>query len=284
MYPSNFEYYRPSNLNEALELLANGECRPIAGGQSLVPLMKLRIVAPKCLVDLGRIESLRTIAIEGDVLKVGAMVTHEEIVESQIIEEFSPVLALTAESIGDLQVRNRGTIGGSLAHADPSANYLPTLLALEAEVVVVSPLARRVVPMADFVKGPYTTDLRQGELLEAVMIPRYRGRGIVEKFAIRKADFAIGLVTMLYKVIEGKLDDLRLAVGALATGPVRLRKVEEKLRGGELNPKAAEDVLKEEVALLQPVDDIHGGAEYRRRVIFTLVKRMLEGLARGEGQ
>jgi Aerobic-type carbon monoxide dehydrogenase, middle subunit CoxM/CutM homologs len=278
MYPARFDYYRPSTLNEVLELMEEG-CRPMAGGQSLLPMMKLRLLTPNCLVDLGEIEELRGIAVYKDTVKIGAMVTHNEIEESQEISSSIPVLAQTAANIGDLQVRMRGTIGGSVSHADPSANYLPTLLALDAKVKLVSKSGRRSLPLQEFVRGPLLTGLKQGELVEAVEVPIYGGNGLIRKFSRRKADFAIAIVTLLYKKEERRLNDVRVAVGALRTGPRRLTKLEESLNG-RMGRIDVSDILIREVKSLEPVEDLHGGVEYRRNVILTLITRMMEELWR----
>jgi len=166
-----------------------------------------------------------------------------------------------------------------VSHADPSANYLPTLLALDAKVKLVSKSGRRSLPLQEFVRGPLLTGLKQGELVEAVEVPIYGGNGLIRKFSRRKADFAIAIVTLLYKKEERRLNDVRVAVGALRTGPRRLTKLEESLNG-RMGRIDVSDILIREVKSLEPVEDLHGGVEYRRNVILTLITRMMEELWR----
>lgn len=167
MYPASFEVLIPRSLDEALDMLEKyGEnAKVLAGGHSLIPMMRLRLVKPAYVIYIGRIPGLSYIREEGGELRIGALTTHNEIEESSLLKEKNPLLSETASKIGDLQVRNMGTIGGSLAHADPAADYPATLAALEASVVLKSKSGERVVKLEDFIIGPYITDLRPNELL-----------------------------------------------------------------------------------------------------------------------
>src|SRR5436309_9411846 len=169
--PAEFDYHRPTSLDEASGLLADGDARPLAGGHSLLPLMKLRFAEPRTIVDLGRIPGLDGIELVGDELRIGALATHASVAASELVREKCRVLATTAEGIGDRQVRNRGTIGGSLAHADPGADYPTVVTALGATVVVRGPNGEREIPADDFFTGVFTTALRQGELVTMVRVP-----------------------------------------------------------------------------------------------------------------
>ncbi|HEY6004880.1 MAG TPA: FAD binding domain-containing protein, partial [Anaeromyxobacter sp.] len=173
MKPHGFEYLRASSLGEALELLATraGDARPIAGGQSLVPVMNLRLARPEALVDIGRLDALRGIAVEKGALRLGALTLHRELVESPVVAEHAPLLSRAAPYIGHEAIRNRGTLGGSLAHADPAAELPACVLALDGRIVAASRRGRRTLAAEQFFLGPYTTALEPDELVVAVEIP-----------------------------------------------------------------------------------------------------------------
>ncbi|MGH8324597.1 MAG: FAD binding domain-containing protein, partial [Steroidobacteraceae bacterium] len=172
MIPQSFEYDAPANLEEALGMLADRSAKALAGGMSLIPLMKLRLAAPERLVDLGRISGLNYIREDGDALRIGATTTHHQIEESALVRGRCPLLAETASKIGDVQVRNVGTLGGSIAHADPAADYPAALLALEAEVRVLRAQSARTVSIADFFVDTFTTALEPGEIVGEVTVPK----------------------------------------------------------------------------------------------------------------
>jgi aerobic carbon-monoxide dehydrogenase medium subunit len=171
MIPQNFEYSSPASLNEALALLSAGEAKILAGGMSLIPMMKLRLAAPERLVDLSRVPGLAGITEEADGIHIGAMTTHHEVEDSALLRRKCPLLAEAASNIGDAQVRNMGTIGGSVAHADPAADYPASLLALEAKVRLVSAKSDRTLAIADFLVDTLTTALEPGEILREVIVP-----------------------------------------------------------------------------------------------------------------
>src|SRR5579872_4242383 len=171
MIPQNFEYSSPNNLNEALALLSGGNAKVLAGGMSLIPLMKLRLAAPEHVVDLSRVPDLKSVREEAGTIRIGAMTTHYEIESSPMIRGKCPLLAEAASNIGDIQVRNMGTIGGSIAHADPAADYPASLLALEARVSIISAKGKRDLPIADFFVDTFTTALEPGEIVQAVIVP-----------------------------------------------------------------------------------------------------------------
>ncbi len=282
MIPRKFEYHRARSIADAVDFLAEHEgAKVIAGGQSLVPLMKLRIMSPTYLVDIGRLEELKYTreGPEGE-LRIGALVTHSEIEESGLIRERWPVLSKTATNIADVQIRNRGTIGGSLCHADPAADYPPTLLVLDSKVVIRGKGGKRVVPLEDFLIGPFTTDLGEDEILEEVIIPPYSGAADFVKFARREGDLAVVNVAAVMRKEGDRIADLRVAVGGVSLKAVRLKGLEESLKGSgleDLEPKLAEAVEG-----LDPPSDVHGSAEYRREVTKVLLRRIITGLYGGE--
>jgi len=171
MIAQNFEYAAPSSLKEALSLLAGGDAKILAGGMSLVPMMKLRLASPERLVDLSRVPGLTGITEDKGSIRIGAMTTHHEVEDSALLRGKCPLLAETASNIGDVQVRNMGTIGGSVAHADPSADYPAALLALEAQVRLVSASGERTMALADFLVDTMTTAIEPGEILQEVIVP-----------------------------------------------------------------------------------------------------------------
>lgn len=282
MIPRKFEFYKAKSLDEAIDFLDGHEdAKVIAGGQSLIPLMKLRIVSPKYLVDIGGLEELKYIreGSEGE-LRIGALVTHSEIEESKLIRGKWPVLAKTATNIADVQIRSRGTIGGSLCHADPAADYPPTLLILNSKVVVRGKGGRRTLSLEDFIIGPFTTDLRENEILEEVIVPPYDGSTDYVKFARREGDLAVVNVAALMRKEGDKIADLRVAIGGASFKAMRLKELEESLKGGGLED--LEQKVDEIVKGLDPPSDVHGSAEYRREVARVLLRRIITNLYRGE--
>lgn len=228
MIPATFEYLRPRTIEETVGLLAkHGEdARLLAGGHSLLPAMKLRLAQPKVLVDLGRISDLRAIREEGGRIAIGAMATHYDIESSELLSRVCPLMPEVASRIGDLQVRNRGTIGGSLAHADPAADWPAAILALGAELEAVGPGGRRVMAAKDFFQDLFRTALRPGEVLVSIRVPVTGKTVAYEKFAQKASGFAICGVAA---VIEQK--EARVAITGVAPKAYRARAVESVLRG-----------------------------------------------------
>jgi len=177
MIPAAFDYARPSSIDEALQAIAAGgeDVKILAGGQSLIPVMRLRLAAPSTVVDLGRVQELRGVRDDGDAIVIGAMTTHAAVLEDPLIKQHAPLIAEATETVADRQVRHRGTFGGALAHADPAGDLPAVALALDAEFVIVGPNGRRTVPARDFFVDYLTTALEDGELLVEVRIPKLPG-------------------------------------------------------------------------------------------------------------
>lgn len=275
-----FEYLRPKSVDEALEMLSSREgARVLAGGQSLLPMMKLRVYRPTCLVDINFIPELREISVSGDQVIVGAMVTHSEIIENKIINENVPLLSKTAENIADIQCRNRGTIGGSLCHADPAADYLPTLLALDARVVVRGKGGTKELRVEDFILGPFTTVLGEGEMVVGVKIPSNTDNFKYEKFSRRRGDFAICNVAAILKADQsGTVNYARIAVGALRDRPKRLRELEDALKGKKPTQAELAEMVKKATQSLAMVSDLHGSSDYRKSVLKKMLFRVITEL------
>src|SRR5579864_2975660 len=202
MYPADFDYVRPASIDEAVALLQkHGEdAKVLAGGHSLIPAMKLRLARPKLVIDIARIPALNYIRQTGSVIAIGPMTTHVEIEASNVLREKSPLLAETAEHIGDVQVRNRGTIGGSLAHADPAADYPATILALDGELVAISAHGERTIAVRDFFTGMFSTSLEANEILTEIRVAKTAGAGTAyRKFRHPASGFAVVAVAAVVR-------------------------------------------------------------------------------------
>jgi len=283
MYPAEFDYVAPETLEEALGVLAEDpEARPLAGGQSLIPLLKLRLTEVKRLVDLRKIEGLRYVREEGDEIAIGALTPHAEVAASDRLTGAGRALAEAAASVGDPQVRNVGTLGGSLAHADPAADLPAAAVALDATLVTRGVEGERRVPAEEFFQGLWTTALEPGELLVEVRIPAggggngSGGRGAYEKLAHRASGFAVVGVAAAVEVDEGRFGRVRVGLTGVGNRPVRLGDVEEVLAGGEV----AEGVVAEAcagagAAVEFPQDDLQGSGEYRRAMTDVYARRAI---------
>ena len=279
MKPAPFEYHAPVALDEAVGLLGElGDgAKVLAGGQSLIPMLALRLAFFDHLVDLGRIPDLQRVERVDGSLRVGAAVRQSAVEHSAEVAAAVPLLARATPLIGHFQIRNRGTVGGSIAHADPAAEYPAVALTLDAVMEVASPRGSRDVPAADFFTGTWTTDLADDEVLAGVRFPTWEGRCgfAVEELARRHGDFAIAGATV---AVELGADDTirRCAIGLFGLGPVPERgtAAEQSLVGasaGDVEPKA---LGKQAVADLSSIpDDAHGPAEYRRHVGGVMVAR-----------
>jgi aerobic carbon-monoxide dehydrogenase medium subunit len=272
--PAEFEYKRPASLDEAIGLLAeNGDTRVLAGGHSLLPMMKLRLAEPAVIVDIGQLPGLEGISQEGDELRIGARTTHASVAASELVREKCRVLATTAEGIGDRQVRNRGTIGGSLAHADPGADYPTVVTALGATVVVRGPNGEREIAADDFFTGVFTTALQQGELVTAVRIRTVWSAAYV-KHRHPASGYAVAGVAVV--VLP---DGARIVVGGVTGTPVRAAEAEQVMEIG-IAPvdEAAIEAVAEKVpaALSGALSDTYASGEYRVHLAQVLARRAIK--------
>ncbi|HEV2489604.1 MAG TPA: xanthine dehydrogenase family protein subunit M [Candidatus Acidoferrales bacterium] len=280
MIPAEFEYEAPKTLEEALRLLSRhgDEAKILAGGHSLLPLMKLRLAAPRYLVDIGRVRGLDYIREEGGKTAIGALVTHAQIAASDLLRNKCPLLPETAAVIGDMQVRNRGTLGGSLAHADPAADYPAAILALDAEMIVQSSAGKRTIPAEKFFVDLLATEIRPGEILTEVRVPVKRGgEGTAyKKFHQPASRFAIvGAAARLLLGKGGKIEDIALGMTGVASKAYRASAAEKALRG----KIATENLLAEACAKaaqgVEPLSDIFASAEYRREMASVFARRAI---------
>jgi len=288
MKPPKFEYHAPRTVDEALALLARygGDAKVLAGGQSLMPLLNFRLARPAALVDLNRIPSLAFIEESGGRVRIGAMTRQRTIEFSPVIAQRLPLLKEATRWVGHLPIRTRGTVGGSLAHADPSAEYPAVLTALEGEVVARGAKGERVIKAADLFQTYLTTNLTPDEILTEVRLPvMAAGTGFaLEEFSRRHGDFAIiGIAAVI--VLDGqRCKTARLATAGAGPVPVRLRAAEEILERDGLGEAAVEAAARKATELVDPDSDIHGSADYRRHLTGVLTKRALAraiGVARG---
>jgi carbon-monoxide dehydrogenase medium subunit len=268
MIAENFEYSTPATLAEALSLLAHGEAKLIAGGMSLIPMMKLRLASPGHLVDLRRIAGLAGLSESGGTVRLGAMTTHYEVESSSVLRAKCPLLSQTASAIGDVQVRNCGTIGGSVAHADPAADYPAALQALEATVTLSSASGERIVAIDDFLIDTFTTAIEPGEILTAVTVPvEAPGVGVsYEKMLQPASGFAIVGIAVRIGKTAGKISFARVGVTGLGSRAYRAKNVEAALLGKEGSSgeiRAASALIASGV---DPNSDIHASAAYRSQM------------------
>jgi carbon-monoxide dehydrogenase medium subunit len=276
MIPPRFEYEVATSVEHAVELLGAGDgggggARLLAGGQSLVPLLKQRAVRPALVVDLGRLDGLRYVREEGDRIAIGALTTYDELASSELLRERCPLLAHAASVLGDPQVRHCGTIGGSLAHADPAADLPAVLLALDGEVVVRGE-AERTIPAAELFRGPHETSLAPAEVLCEVRVPALDSRvgWSYRRFRLQERGWPLLAVSALVRRDGERIADAALALANVALVPLRATAVERAVSetGSVAGAAAALEV--------DPPPDPRASVEYRRHVAQVLVERALE--------
>jgi len=273
-----FEYSRATSLDDALAKLraSNGDGKLIAGGHSLVPLMKLRLSEPKTLIDIARIPGLSGINKNGDAIQIGAGTVHHDVATSALVREACPMLAETAASIGDPQVRNRGTLGGSLAHADPSADYPAAMLALDADIHVKGPKGSRMVKAADFFRGLFTVDLAADDIIVGVQFNPVKSAAYAKLYQ-RASHFAIVGVAAALEVKNGTIQSARIGVTGASSHATRLTDVEKALAGKPLSTASIEAAARLAGATLGDLNsDIHASSEYRRAMIPVFTERALQ--------
>ncbi len=284
MIPAAFAYHAPASVREAIRLLRDheGEARLLAGGMSLVPAMKMRLVQPEHVIDLGRVDGLTGIAAApGDArrVEIGAMTTYRQIERSRLVASAAPLLAEAAGSVGDLQVRNRGTIGGSLAHADPAADVPAALLALDARVSIAGgPRGRRIVSAERFFVDAYETAVGPTELVAGVSFERVsrRAGAAYIKFANKASRFAIvGVAAVVEPDRQGRCARARIAVTGAGPTPKRARDAERALRGRPLDAPSIERAARRAARGIEFLSDIHASPEYRGHLTAVIAKRAL---------
>jgi carbon-monoxide dehydrogenase medium subunit len=275
--PTAFDYQRATSLDDALAKLAaaGGEAKLLAGGHSLVPLMKLRLSEPKVLIDISRIPGLSGVREKDGRIEIGAGTTHADVASSSLLREKCPMVADTAAEIGDPQVRNRGTLGGSLAHADPSADYPAAMLAVDAEIHLKGPKGWRAVKASDFFRDLFTVDLAPDELIAGVQFAPVKTAAYA-KLHQRASHFAIVGVAAALDVAQGTIRSARVGLTGASTHALRLSSVERALVGKPASAKTIEEAAREAGAGIEPVNaDIHASEDYRRAMIPVFTRRAL---------
>lgn len=279
MKPPAFEYHAPTTVDEALVLLHDlgDAARPLAGGQSLVPMLNFRLLHPDHLVDLNRISALSYIRREGDRVRIGAMTRHSEVAASKELCEGWPLIAEAMRHVAHSQIRNRGTLGGSLSHADPAAEMPAVMTALEAEFVLRSVEGERILSASDFFRGMMTTAIETGELLVEVRLPPLpRGTGYAfDELSRRRGDFAIvGVATLLHCDASGAIDLARLVYAGVGDRPVRADAAEALLVGARPSAELFSRAAREAAGALAPESDLHASSEYRVALAATMAERV----------
>lgn len=280
MKPPRFDYHAPTSVEEALGLLTRyqGEAKVLAGGQSLMPLLNFRLVRPAALIDLNRIPALAYIHDVNGQVRLGAMTRQRAVEFSAVVRQRLPLLMEATRWVGHLPIRTRGTIGGSIAHADPAAEYPAVLTALEGEVVARSPRGERILRAADLYQTYLTTTLAADEILTEVRLPAMpAGSGwAFEEFARRHGDFALVGIAAVVMPDGGKHPRVRLATAGVGPVPARLRAAEEILERDSLSDAAIAAAAAKAGELVQPDADIHASADYRRHLTGVLTARALK--------
>jgi carbon-monoxide dehydrogenase medium subunit len=281
MIPAKFGYVRPGSVDEAVQALAGGgeDAKVIAGGQSLVPLLRLRLAFPDLLVDIGALSGLRGVTDEGGSLRIGALTTHDDLIRDPVIGEHCGLLAEAAATVADPAVRHRATVGGSLAHADPAADLPAVILALDATMLARGPGGEREIPAGQFFTDYLTTVLEPGEILTGVRVPKLAGGWgyRYEKFHRTAQAWAIVGVAALARRDNGHVAEARVALANMGAVPVRAAAAEAAAAGSPATLDSLRSAAQRADEGTQPPADLHGASDYRRHLARVLTARALAG-------
>lgn len=284
MKPAWFDYYAPRELDEALHVLADAGAngRVLAGGQSLMPMLNLRILSPAVVVDINRIKALDHLEAGTDALTVGALVRHADLLRSADIRERWPLLHEATRQVAHMAIRNRGTVCGSVTHNDPSAEHPSVLVTMDGVVAIAGAQGRRELPAEEFFTGMLSNALEPGEMVVELRYPQQpagTGTAFVE-FARRLGDFAIASAAAALTMRNGVCERARLTISGMGEGPFRVRVVEEMLAGQALNQNTARETFAEAaamvVAAIDPADDVHASSSYRRHLAGVMAEQALQ--------
>lgn len=282
MRPVDFEYTSPTTLEDVVRSLAGGggEATIMGGGQSLMPVLRMRMADPDLLVDLRRVPELQQVRDDGDHVVIGAMVTHHAVAHDALVTAHAGVLGQAAACVGDPQIRYRGTVGGSLAHADPAGDIAPAVLALDGIIEITGPDGMRTIPAGEFFHGPFTTDLREGEVLTAVRLPKHPGWGMhYEKFSHVAQSWSIVAVAAAVLVEAGTIARVRLGMANMGQTPLRAQAAETALTGAALDEQGLHETAACAGEGTSPAVDAAGTAEYRRHLAGVLAGRAVAAAA-----
>jgi carbon-monoxide dehydrogenase medium subunit len=277
MIPAPFAYARPTTVDEALQAVASGgeDVKILAGGQSLIPVMRLRLAAPETVVDLTKVAELRGVREEEDAIVIGAMTTHSDVLGDPLIGRYAPLIAEATGTVADRQVRHRGTFGGALAHADPAGDLPAVALAMDAEFVIAGLEGRRTVPAAEFFVDYLTTALEEGELLVEIRIPKLRGTWGTryEKFNRVAQAWSIVAVAALVRREEGRIAEARVGLTNMGPTPLRAHAVEAALVDVEATREAVAAAAGHAAEGTSPSSDLNAQADYRQHLAAVLTRR-----------
>jgi len=277
VYPAEFEYFAPRTVDEALALLSRygDEAKILAGGQSLLPMMKLRIASPRYLIDVNRIEGLSGLTRDGDRLVIGALCRHADVASSSLVRQELPIMIDAAALTADVQVRNRGTVAGAVAHADPAGDWPAALMALDTTVTVAGPDGTRSVPLNEFIVDAYTTQIGANEMVVglSVAVPQRPGGGAYVKFEKRAGDFAVASVGVQIALDGERCRTVAISLGALGATPIRATSAEQRLQGAAASPDRLQEAEQLVRDAAQPFGDTRGSVEYKRHLAGVLFRR-----------
>ncbi len=280
MIPAQFDYLAPSTLEDALAALAEhgDDAKIIAGGQSLLPVLRMRLNAPELIIDLGKIEALRGVRDDGDAIVIGAMTRHIDVLNDPLVKENAFVITKAVEQLADPQVRHRGTFGGALAHADPAGDLGAPCLALDAQFVIAGPGGERTVQAVDFFVDLFATAIEEGEILTEVRIPKRAGWGAhYEKFVRVAHQWPIVAVAAAVKVAHtdagATISEARVGLTNMGSTPLRARSVEQALIGQPPTDAAVRQAAASAAEGTNPPSDLNGDADYRRHLVTVLTRR-----------
>ena len=279
MIPAQFEYHAPTTVDEALRLLAEVEAsgrdvKVLGGGQSLLPVLRLRMAAPEVVVDLNKIPDLRGVRDDGDAVVIGAMTTHDNMTREPLVRQHALLLSVASATVADPQVRHRGTFGGAIVHADPAGDIAAPVLALDCDLVIQGPGGRRTVAAADFFEDLFTTAVGEGELLVEIRVPKYTGWGArYEKFTRVAQAWSVVAVAAAVKVEGGSIAQARVGLTNMGSVPIRAHAVEAALIGQPATADAIKEATRRAGEGTTPPTDANADADFRRHLAGVLTGR-----------
>src|SRR6476660_7161759 len=276
MIPAQFEYVAPTSVEDALAALAEhgDEAKIIAGGQSLLPVLRMRLNAPEVVIDLGRIESLRGVRDDGDAIVIGALTTHSEVVTNELVQQHVLLLSKAAAEVADNQIRHRGTFGGALAHADPAGDMGAAALALGAEFVIAGTGGTRTVAADDFFVDLFETAIGEDEILTEIRVPKHTGWGAhYEKFVRVAHQWPIVAVAVTVKADGGTISEARVGLTNMGSTALRARATEDALAGAAATEDGVREAAEKAADGTNPPSDLNGSAEYRKHLAKVLTRR-----------
>lgn len=276
MIPAAFDYARPRSVDDAVHTLADAgdEAKVLAGGQSLLPMLRLRLAFPELMVDLGRVAELRGIREDGESLVIGAMTSHHDVIRDPLVRRHAGLLADATRTVADPAVRHRGTLGGSLAHADPAGDLPSVVLALDGELTAAGPQGRRTIPAREFFTDYLQTALLPGELLVEIRVPKSEGWGHhYEKFQLSAQAWAVVGVAAAVRRADGRIAEARIGLTNMGPTPLRASAAESALAGADAVPDAVARATESAAQGTRPTSDVSASADYRAHLVRVLTRR-----------